>query len=90
MGAYISQKVSYRFFLKNLTSFFNNLSKFLFIFYAYVEYTDIMQCLLKWFVHCRNQTIRLGRQILKYKAEQFEASLGHKDFITINDWLDNL
>ena len=53
------------------------------------EYEDVEQCLSKWFTQCRNQNIPLGGPMVKTKAEQFAARLGHNDFKASNGWVDN-
>lgn len=53
-----------------------------------IEYADIDECVLQWFKQCRDNTVSLGGQIIKEKAQMFAEALGHKEFKASNGWLE--
>jgi len=53
------------------------------------EFSDVEECVVKWFKQCRDANVRIGGPILKEKAENFAKSLGHEQFKASNGWLEN-
>jgi len=53
------------------------------------DFSDVEECVVKWFKQCRDANVSIGGPILKEKAENFAKSLGHEQFKASNGWLEN-
>ncbi|XP_050061779.1 tigger transposable element-derived protein 4-like [Aphis gossypii] len=53
------------------------------------DFSDVEECVVKWFKQCRDANVSVGGPILKEKAENFAKSLGHEQFEPNNGWLEN-
>jgi len=54
-------------------------------------YPKIEECVLKWFVQCRDQNIPVSGLMLQQKAEDFAKELDlNSEFKASNGWLENL
>ncbi|XP_025407157.1 tigger transposable element-derived protein 6-like, partial [Sipha flava] len=53
------------------------------------DFSDVEECVFKWFKQCRDANVSTGGPILKEKAENFAKSLSHEQFKASNGWLEN-
>ncbi|XP_025197064.1 tigger transposable element-derived protein 6-like [Melanaphis sacchari] len=52
-------------------------------------FSDVEECVVKWFKQCKDAKVSIGGPILKEKAKNFAKSLGHEQFKASNGWLES-